>query len=99
FYSTAGFVIPGPTVVGACAAVVIAFIVTRPASWVARLLSLGPLRWVGQISYSLYLWHLPVIVIVAGYVAVPLLLRVPFELALCVVLAAASYHLVEQPVL
>ena len=29
----------------------------QPRNWVARLLSLGPLRWVGRISYGAYVWH------------------------------------------
>ena len=33
-----------------------------PGSILARLLSLGPIRWIGWISYSLYLWHWPMIV-------------------------------------
>lgn len=55
-------------------------------------------RYLGDISYSLYLWHFPVVVLLptlltngsTGYylVAVPLMLG----------LAAASYHLVEDPI-
>jgi len=56
---------------------------------VGRLLSLRPLRFVGDISYSLYLWHFPVIVLIHASVAV--------ELALIGALATASYYLVEQP--
>ena len=31
--------------------------VLRPGSYAGRFLELGPLRWVGKISYSLYLWQ------------------------------------------
>ena len=53
-------------------------------------------RYAGDLSYALYLWHLPVIVL-----GVPLVGDAPVALAglalLCFVLAAASYHLVEDP--
>ena len=40
-------------------AVIIAAAVFCPASLVARILSWGPLRAIGKISYGLYLWHYP----------------------------------------
>ena len=40
-------------------------IAAGPGSFVnARLLSLAPMRWLGGISYPLYLWHWPVLVLV-----------------------------------
>lgn len=63
----------------------------------SRFLGIRPMTFVGDVSYSLYLWHWPVIVF-----AVALLGRAPRiseALLLAVVslaLAAASYYLVEQ---
>ena len=37
--------------------IVLNYILHRPASLSARFLSLGPIRWLGRISYSLYLWQ------------------------------------------
>lgn len=58
------------------------------------LLSLPALVYVGKISYSLYLWHWPVIVLSRhlGY-------DVPASvlMAIMTALAVASYHLVEEP--
>ncbi|RUU62393.1 acyltransferase, partial [Mesorhizobium sp. M7A.T.Ca.TU.009.01.1.2] len=63
----------------------------------ATALSLPPLQWIGTLSYSLYLWHWPVIVY-AGMLAPEL--SVPQRLG-CGVLALAlsvlTYHLIEDP--
>lgn len=34
-------------------------------TWISRLAGVPPLRYVGEISYSVYLWHVPVIVLVS----------------------------------
>jgi peptidoglycan/LPS O-acetylase OafA/YrhL len=65
---------------------------------VASVLSLGPVRWLGLISYSLYLWHWPVIVVLnaqtAGFGGAGLLAA---RLAAMTALACASYYVVERP--
>jgi peptidoglycan/LPS O-acetylase OafA/YrhL len=74
--------------------------VTHPASRLERSVGSGPLQALGRRSYSIYLWHWPVIVFTrpdvdwgltgAGALAA--------RLALIALLAEASYRLVEQPV-
>jgi peptidoglycan/LPS O-acetylase OafA/YrhL len=64
-----------------------------------RILGLRPFQYVGRISYSWYLWHWPVFILLPfalGHAAS----RKDFALALVgsLVLAAASYAWVEQPV-
>jgi peptidoglycan/LPS O-acetylase OafA/YrhL len=81
----------------ACA-LLIALCVEAPRSTVARALAWPPLRWVGLISYSLYLWHWPVIVWLSEETS---LRSWPLTLAVGVVstvLAAVSKVLVEDPV-
>lgn len=64
----------------------------------ARFLSLAPFVWLGLISYSLYLWHWPVIVFYRMAVSsdpgpvVKLLL-----LAVMIIMATASWWIVERP--
>jgi peptidoglycan/LPS O-acetylase OafA/YrhL len=81
-----------------CSTALIVGSVRAPDGPVARLLSLGPVQWVGLISYSLYLWHWPVIVLMTaettGLTGWQLLV---VRLAAMVSAACASYYLVERP--
>lgn len=75
---------------------------TTPGSWLGRAIDLQPLRWIGQRSYGLYLWHWPVFVLVTA--ALPTWSHgggwMPGAIALVVtvLLATLSYRFVEQPV-
>ena len=83
----------------AAGALAVAAVWARPSGILARPLTWSPLRFLGLISYGLYLWHWPVIVI-----ATPLRtgldgLRLDaFRVALSLGLATASYHLLEMPI-
>ncbi|WIB78907.1 acyltransferase family protein [Curtobacterium sp. MCPF17_002] len=63
------------------------------------LASFGPVRWLGDVSYSAYLWHWPLIILLPQALGVELDLRLKVVvLAATVVLASASYRWVETPV-
>ena len=68
-------------------------------SQISRALAWKPLVFAGLISYSLYLWHWPLLVL-AKYrngMAPLAPMQAWLLLAMAVVLAVASYYLVEQP--
>jgi len=66
---------------------------------IARLLSLRPLRFVGIISFGLYLWHPPVIKIIADHWSLPTPPGAFLALALTTALATLTYLVVERPFL
>jgi peptidoglycan/LPS O-acetylase OafA/YrhL len=69
----------------------------QSSNWFARVLALAPLRFIGRISFSLYLWHWPALVFArVGFgESVEVALA---AVALAVVLSILSFYVVEQPV-
>ena len=81
------------------AALVVAGGTARPRMGGELLLRLPPFQWMGKLSYSLYLWHWPILIIAAQYAGHSLsvednLLWVLLALGLSV----ASFFLVENPI-
>lgn len=65
----------------------------------ARLLGTAIPRYIGRISYSLYLWHWPLLIIPAAAAGVPLHLRERVALVgVAVVLSAISQRFLEDPI-
>ncbi|EGR1140651.1 acyltransferase [Vibrio cholerae] len=66
--------------------------------WVGKLLSCKTLVWLGVLSYSLYLWHWPVLAFLRYYTGAEVL-SVKFSLVfilLTLMLSTASYYGIEQ---
>jgi hypothetical protein len=78
-------------------AVVIAVVVTMPDAPIARLLRTPWLVSIGLRSYSLYLWHWPVRVFVTPSSGLDGFGLFAVRLAISLVLAEASFRLVERP--
>jgi peptidoglycan/LPS O-acetylase OafA/YrhL len=75
-------------------------VVLQPEHRIARALSLKPLLWVGRRSYGLYIYHLPILVLVSPLSGPEG--RVPWRTGLISVVvmfsaAAASYRWLERP--
>ena len=82
----------------ATAALIVA--ATHERSPLARALGTSVLRWVGVRSYSIYLWHWPVMALTRPGVDVPLDGWTLFgmQVAITVALAELSYRFVETPI-
>ena len=73
---------------------------THPGAPVGRLLDVAPLRWVGERSYGIYLWHWPIFLVTRPGVDIPWegpLVDVG-RVALTLGVAALSYRYVEVPI-
>jgi len=67
-------------------------------SWAKSVLSFGPFVFIGVISYSLYLWHWPLIVFTRYFSAADLTGRQKLIVISCsVLLAFISYEFIEAP--
>ncbi len=89
-----GFFLLGLSVGG-----VILAAVAAPRSIVPRVLSLSPIRYVGRISYGLYIWHWPIFIWLdhartglVGYQLFAVRVLVTFGVSV------VSFHLVERPI-
>jgi peptidoglycan/LPS O-acetylase OafA/YrhL len=78
--------------------VVLIAAVAHPKTGIGNALGVAPLRWVGERSYGIYLWHWPIIVLLAGVNTRPGFGIVVAEAAIVLALATLSYRFVEQPI-
>ena len=75
-------------------------VVAQPATWLAKLLSLQPLKWIGQRSYGLYLWQYPVMILYevkVGDTSLHPLRHLIIQITLIILISEASYRFVEMP--
>ncbi len=72
--------------------------VYNPGMFIGRILESAPLRWIGRLSYSIYLWQM---LFVCSRSSEPpplgILQRSPLNILLVAVCAAASFYLIELP--
>lgn len=89
----------GLVLVSILSAIVIA-VLAHPASRLAKVMGCKPLRWIGVRSYSIYIWHYPVIILTNPTVNTDGFdgLRVLFQLGVSLLLASLSWKYIEEPI-
>ncbi|MFC7766192.1 acyltransferase family protein [Leucobacter soli] len=101
FYTSSAPAFPGsagllPTL--SAAAVIAGGMNGRATRGAGRLLGLRPMRWIGDISYSLYLWHWPLIVVGTYLLGGELRFRWGLVIVVFAILPAwLSYRFIENP--
>lgn len=72
----------------------------RQYTFMSKLLSFKPLVFIGKISYSLYLWHFPILVVTTpvSEIGNPNLFYVTLRIVLIFLVATGSYMFVETPI-
>lgn len=87
----------GLAVTSTVAAAIFLLLTSGTLGGMASALRWSPITWVGRLSYSLYLWHWPVIVLYKYYFVGPFLWP---DMALCaaltLALSIASFHFIEE---
>ncbi|MEW4429219.1 acyltransferase family protein [Paenibacillus pabuli] len=90
----------GGMVLQAIATTLLVAVLAHPSSMLGRLIGAKPLRWIGERSYGLYLWHYPVIILTSPVVDTGGLhpVRMILQVAATVVLASLSLKFIENPI-
>ncbi|QRY60953.1 acyltransferase family protein [Gordonia sp. PDNC005] len=70
-----------------------------PSTLVATVLSMQPFRWIGERSYGIYLWHMPLVAFLPGIIrgGSPLISSIVVVIA-TLVIASLSWRYVEDPI-
>lgn len=87
----------GGQFVGTILTVLMVYAVSGRKTWLSRFLSNPVLKWIGARSYSIYLWHYPIILLISKGIKASWWITL-IELVLSVVLAELSYRFIETPI-
>lgn len=87
----------GGQFVGTILTVLMVYAVSGRKTWLSRFLSNPVLKWIGDRSYSIYLWHYPIILLISKGIKASWWITL-IELVLSVVLAELSYRFIETPI-
>ena len=75
----------------------VVYAVTVSRSMLNKILGHNALKWIGDRSYSIYLWHYPIIILISGGKKSAWWIMI-IEIVLSVVLAELSYQFIETPI-
>ena len=87
----------GGQFVGTILTVLVIYTVSGRKTWLSRFLSNPVLKWIGDRSYSIYLWHYPIILLISKGIKASWWITL-IEIVLSVVLAELSYRFIETPI-
>ena len=87
----------GGQFVGTILTVLVIYAVSGRKTWLSRFLSNPVLKWIGDRSYSIYLWHYPIILLISKGIKASWWITL-IEIVLSVVLAELSYRFIETPI-
>lgn len=87
----------GGQFVGTILTVLVIYTVSGRKTWLSRFLSNPVLKWIGDRSYSIYLWHYPIILLISKWIKASWWITL-IEIVLSVVLAELSYRFIETPI-
>ena len=87
----------GGQLVGTILTVLVIYTVSGRKTWLSRFLSNPVLKWIGDRSYSIYLWHYPIILLISKGIKASWWITL-IEIVLSVVLAELSYRFIETPI-
>lgn len=87
----------GGQLVGTILTVLVIYTVSGRKTWLSGFLSHPVLKWIGDRSYSIYLWHYPIILLISKGIKASWWITL-IEIVLSVVLAELSYRFIETPI-
>lgn len=82
---------------GTILTVLMVYAVSGRKTWLSRFLSNPVLKWIGDRSYSIYLWHYPIILLISKGIKASWWITL-IEIVLSVVQAELSYRFIETPI-
>ncbi len=74
--------------------------IVNPETALARVFSFAPIVYIGKISYGIYLWHYPLLLLMNDFNSTEAThpLMYALQMVVIVIVSMISYHFVEQPI-